>query len=153
MTNKRPHENRIGNRHPEHLNMHQIGPGDLATSEWQQAGLTLPNLDRMHQYRLDRICALLKQQGLAGILLYDPINIRYATGTTNMQVWLLHNAGRYTYVSAEGQVVLWEFDHCDFLADHSKVITEVRPCISWFYFCAGNRIDEQVKNGHMKLMM
>ena len=34
MTNKRPHENRIGNRHPEHLNMHQIGPGDLATSEW-----------------------------------------------------------------------------------------------------------------------
>ncbi|MDQ9124797.1 aminopeptidase P family protein, partial [Acinetobacter baumannii] len=45
MTNKRPHENRIGNRHPEHLNMHQIGPGDLATSEWQQAGLTLPNLD------------------------------------------------------------------------------------------------------------
>lgn len=145
MTNKRPHENRIGNRHPEHLNMHQIGPGALATSEWQQAGLTLPNLDRMHQYRLDRICALLKQQGLAGILLYDPINIRYATGTTNMQVWLLHNAGRYTYVSAEGQVVLWEFDHCDFLADHSKVITEVRPCISWFYFCAGNRIDEQVK--------
>lgn len=145
MKNMRPHQNRIGNRHPEHLNMHQIGPGDLATSEWQQAGLTLPNLDRMHQYRLDRICALLKQKGLAGILLYDPINIRYATGTTNMQVWLLHNAGRYTYVSAEGKVVLWEFDHCDFLADHSKVVTQIRPCISWFYFCAGTRIDEQAK--------
>lgn len=145
MINKRPHQNIIGNRHPEHLNMHQIGPGDLATAEWQQAGLTLPNLDRMHQYRLDRICTFLKQRELAGILLYDPINIRYATGTTNMQVWLLHNAGRYTYVSAEGKVILWEFDHCDFLADHSKVINEVRPCISWFYFCAGSRIDEQVK--------
>lgn len=145
MNSKPLFENHIGNRHPEHLNMHQIGPGDLATSEWQQAGLTLPNLDRMHQYRLDRICALLKQQGLAGILLYDPINIRYTTGTTNMQVWLLHNAGRYTYVSAEGDVVLWEFDHCDFLADHSKVISQIRPCISWFYFCAGTRIDEQVK--------
>ena len=145
MNSKQLFQNRIGNRHPEHLNMHQIGPGELATSEWQQAGLTLPNLDRMHQYRLDRICALLKQQGLAGILLYDPINIRYATGTTNMQVWLLHNAGRYTYVSAEGKVVLWEFDHCDFLADHSKVVSQIRPCISWFYFCAGSRIDEQVK--------
>lgn len=145
MNRKQLFQNRIGNRHPEHLNMHQIGPGDLATSEWQKAGLTLPNLDRMHQYRLDRICTLLKQQGLAGILLYDPINIRYATGTTNMQVWLLHNAGRYTYVSAEGDVVLWEFDHCDFLADHSKVISQIRPCISWFYFCAGSRIDEQVK--------
>lgn len=145
MNSKQLFQNRIGNRHPEHLNMHQIGPGDLATSEWQQAGLTLPNLDRMHQYRLDRICALLKQQGLAGILLYDPINIRYATGTTNMQVWLLHNAGRYTYISAEGKVVLWEFDHCDFLADHSKVVSQIRPCISWFYFCVGSRIDEQVK--------
>ncbi|WP_206460852.1 M24 family metallopeptidase [Acinetobacter baumannii] len=145
MKNMKLHQNRIGNRHPEHLNMHQIGPGDLAISEWQQAGLTLPNLDRMHQYRLNRICALLKQQGLAGILLYDPINIRYATGTTNMQVWLLHNAGRYTYISAEGQVILWEFDHCDFLAEHSKVVTQIRPCISWFYLCAGSRIDEQVK--------
>ena len=51
MKNMKLHQNRIGNRHPEHLNMHQIGPGDLAISEWQQAGLTLPNLDRMHQYR------------------------------------------------------------------------------------------------------
>lgn len=44
MKNMKLHQNRIGNRHPEHLNMHQIGPGDLAISEWQQAGLTLPNL-------------------------------------------------------------------------------------------------------------
>jgi len=145
MNSKLPYSNRIGNRHPEHLNMHQIGPGELAMSEWLQAGLTLPDLDRMQEYRLERICTLLKKQGLAGILLYDPINIRYATGTTNMQVWVLHNAGRYTYVSAEGKVVLWEFDHCDFLADHAKTVTQVRPCISWFYFCAGSRIDEQAK--------
>lgn len=104
MINQKTHQNRIGNRHPEHLNMHQIGPCELATTEWLQAGLTLPDLDRMQEYRLERICTLLKKQGLAGILLYDPINIRYATGTTNMQVWVLHNAGRYTYVSAEGKV-------------------------------------------------
>ena len=73
MTNKRPHQNIIGNRHPEHLNMHQIGPGDLAISEWHQAGLTIPNLDKMQEYRLERICTILKQRELAGILLYDPI--------------------------------------------------------------------------------
>lgn len=145
MNTKPSYQHRIGKRHPEHLNMHQIGPGELAISEWQQAGLCLPNLDQMQQYRLDRICSLLKQQDLAGILLYDPINIRYATGTTNMQVWVLHNAGRYTYVSADGKIILWEFDHCDFLADHAKTITEIRPCISWFYFCAGTRIDEQAQ--------
>lgn len=145
MNHKLPYQSRIGTRHPEHLNMHQIGPGELAISEWKNAGLTVPDLDRMQQYRLGRICHLLKQQDLAGILLYDPINIRYATGTTNMQVWVLHNAGRYTYVSAEGKIVLWEFDGCDFLSDHAKNITEIRPSISWFYFCAGTRIDEQAE--------
>ncbi len=105
----------------------------------------MPNLDRMQAYRLERICNALQQSDLAGILLYDPINIRYATGTTNMQVWTLHNAGRYTYISADGQIVLWEFDQCDFLADHAQNITEIHPSISWFYFCAGTRIEEQAK--------
>lgn len=145
MNTKSSYQNRIGLRHPEHLNMHQIGPGELAINEWKQAGLALPDLKDMQDYRLKRICDQLKRRGLAGILLYDPINIRYATGTTNMQVWVLHNAGRYTYVSAEGKVILWEFDHCDFLADHAHTVSQVRPCISWFYFCAGTRINEQAK--------
>lgn len=145
MSQKIAFQRRIGTRHPEHLNMHQIGPGDLAIAEWKKAGLSIPDIDAIQRYRLQRICNLLRQQDLAGILLYDPINIRYATGTTNMQVWVLHNAGRYTYVSAEGKIVLWEFDGCDFLSDHAKTITEIRSSISWFYFCAGTRINEQAK--------
>ncbi len=145
MTTQPSFQNKIGARDPEHLNMHQIGPGDLAIDEWKAAGLALPNLDRMQEYRLERICKILQKQDLAGVLLYDPINIRYATGTTNMQVWTLHNAGRYAYISADGKITLWEFDQCDFLADHAKNISHIRPSISWFYFCAGTRIDEQAK--------
>lgn len=144
MSNRSPLKKSIQKRDAEFLNMHQIGPGDLALDEWKQHGLTPPNLQAMDQYRLQRICSQLKLHGYAGILLYDPINIRYATGTTNMQVWLLHNAGRYAYISAEGQVVLWEFDNCEFLSEHSCTVQNVRSSVPWFYFCAGSRITEQV---------
>ncbi|TAL81776.1 MAG: aminopeptidase P family protein [Candidimonas sp.] len=127
------------------LNMHQFGPGELATNEWLAAGLELPDLDQVRQYRLSRVRESLRKFDYAGILLYDPVNVRYATDSTNMQVWLLHNASRYVFVPAEGPVVLWEFDHCDFLSDHTTIIDEIRPCVPWLYFCAGDRIPEHAR--------
>ena len=41
----------------------------------------------MRQYRLRRVRDQLAAMDYAGALLFDPINIRYATGTSNMQVW------------------------------------------------------------------
>ena len=78
----------------------ELGPKDLAFQEWEALGITTPNLHRMREYRLDRIVKELKKRDLAGVLLFDPLNIRYATDTTNMQAWIMHNsvrifAGRY----------------------------------------------------------
>lgn len=127
------------------LNLHSFGPGEPAVGEWAQAGLALPNLAAMRRYRLERIRQQLRDADYAGIVLYDPVNVRYATDSTNMQVWLLHNASRYVFVPADGPVILWEFDHCDFLSAHTESVDEIRPCVPWFYFCAGNRIAEQAK--------
>ncbi|PQM60764.1 MAG: peptidase M24, partial [Rhodobacteraceae bacterium] len=33
----------------------EIGPSKLALDEWHKAGLNLPNLSKMRQYRLNRI--------------------------------------------------------------------------------------------------
>ncbi len=125
------------------LNMHTLGPGEEALVEWARAGLTPPDLAAMRRHRLARGRQQLRQADCAGIVLYDPVNVRYATDSTNMQVWLLHNASRYVFVPADGPVVLWEFDHCDFLSGHTDSIDEIRPCVPWFYFCAGDRIPEQ----------
>ena len=43
----------------------------------------------LRAYRLGRLRDELKRRDYAGILLYDPINIRYATGARNMTVWTL----------------------------------------------------------------
>ncbi|MEZ5627408.1 MAG: Xaa-Pro peptidase family protein [Rhodocyclaceae bacterium] len=127
------------------LNMHTQGPGAEALAEWARAGLVLPDLTAMRRHRLARVRQQLRQADYAGIVLYDPVNVRYATDSTNMQVWLLHNASRYVFVPADGPVVLWEFDHCDFLSGHTEVIDEIRPCVPWFYFCAGDRVPEQAQ--------
>ena len=60
-------------------------------------------------YRLARVLAQLKRHECPAILLYDPVNIRYATDTSNMQIWTARNPSRYIMVFADGRIVAWEF--------------------------------------------
>lgn len=124
------------------LTMHALGPGEVAEREWAAKGLRTPDLDIVRSYRLGRVREQLRKYDLAGIVLYDPLNTRYATDSTNMQLWIAHNAARYAFVPTEGPVIIFEFDHCDFLSAHSNVVDEVRVAKPWFYFLSGNRIDE-----------
>ena len=120
----------------------EIGPTGLAFSEWAEAGLTAPNLDRMRHYRLNRLTEQLKRQDYAGLLCFDPLNIRYATDTTNMQLWITHNPVRACFISADGYVVLWDFHSCEHLSAHTPLVREVRHGASFFYFESGNRVEE-----------
>lgn len=103
----------------------------------------LPDRQRMRAYRLARLREQLKARDYAGLLLFDPINIRYATDSSNMQVWILHNQARYAFVAAEGPVVLFDFHNCSHLSDGIETIDEVRPAVPIFYFGAGSRSQEQ----------
>ncbi|MBF8741016.1 dimethylsulfonioproprionate lyase DddP [Pseudomonas guariconensis] len=120
----------------------EIGPTALAFSEWEQLGLEPPHLHSMRAYRIERIKQQLVARDLAGVLLFDPLNIRYATDTTNMQLWTTHNPARACFVSATGHVVLWDFHGCDHLSAHLPLISELRSGASFFYFETGNRTDE-----------
>ena len=127
---------------PNDNNRVEIGPTDLAFNEWEELGLTTPNLDRMRQFRLDRIVAALNEQDLAGVLMFDPLNIRYATDTTNMQLWITHNHARACFVAASGHMILWDFHNCDHLSAHLPLVKEVRGGASFFYFETGDRTEE-----------
>ncbi|NVK02713.1 MAG: aminopeptidase P family protein [Oceanospirillaceae bacterium] len=116
----------------------EIGPTQLAFDEWEARALTAPNLTAMREYRLSRIVQQLEKEGLDGILLFDPLNIRYATDTTNMQVWITHNHARACFVSTAGYVVLWDFHNCEHLSAHLPLVREVRSGASFFYFETGS---------------
>ncbi len=119
-----------------------MGPGEPALTEWATAGLALPDETAMMRYRLDRIVAQLAADDLDGILLFDPMNVMYATYAPNMQVWLLHNQARYAFVGANGRLVLFDYPGCEFLSAHNPFIHEVRPARTFTYFLSGDRTDE-----------
>lgn len=127
------------------LNWHTLGPGEPALTEWRAAGLELPDIDVVLQYRFDRVVDKLAEFGYGGIVLFDPLNVRYATSSTNMQVWIMHNASRYAFIGVDGYCVLFEFSHADYLSDPFPLIDEVRPASAWYYFSAGNTFDAMAK--------
>ncbi|MDA3033244.1 MAG: aminopeptidase P family N-terminal domain-containing protein, partial [Actinomycetota bacterium] len=93
-------------------------------------GTTAPGTTALESGRLDRLRAALAAADCDAGVFYDPINVRYATGTSNMQVYSLHNPCRYAYVPVEGPVVLFDFKGCEHLSDGHHNVAEVRNAIS-----------------------
>ena len=117
-------------------------PGQPALSEWAALGLDLPDLPALRAYRLERVRAQLRARDYAGIVCYDPMNVRYATDSSNMSVWTTHNAVRYCFIATDGPVVVFDFHGCEHLSDHLDLVDEVRPAQASYYFGAGVRFAE-----------
>lgn len=62
---------------------------------------------RLRLERVGRIQAELARANLGGLLLFDPINVRYATGTRNFEAFYLHLKGRHALIPREGKPVLF----------------------------------------------
>ncbi|WP_148254143.1 M24 family metallopeptidase [Aidingimonas lacisalsi] len=84
-------------------------------------------LERVQRYCLARLRAQMTYHGMDAVILFDPVNIRYACGVRNMEVYSRRNPARYLYVAAEGPVVLYEFSACLHLTRGSVVLDEVYP--------------------------
>lgn len=96
-------------------------------------------------YRLARVRKELSERDYAAAVLSDPINIRYCTGTRNMQVWTLHHPARYVVVLAEGPVVLFEFKDCEHISTGLETVDEVRRAVAWYYYAAGPEQETRAK--------
>ena len=107
----------------------------------------LSRIDRkkLNAYRLARLRAELRKRDYMGCLLADPINIRYATGSRNMQVWTMHSPGRWAFVPTEGPITLYEFTSSMHVSEGIETIADIRPTTPWFYFLAGPRCDEKAE--------
>ena len=84
----------LGDNTPNDANRVEIGPTQLAFAEWAAAGLALPDLQAMRKYRWNRLTQHVVDRDYGGVLLFDPLNIRYATDSTNMQLWNTHSPFR-----------------------------------------------------------
>ena len=100
------------------------------------------DIDVVRRYRLGRIKEKLVAMDYAGILLFNPINCRYACDATNMQVWCAHYETRCVFVAADGPLVLFDYSDYPHVAEGIPTIDEYRVHTSFYYFAAGSRGDE-----------
>ena len=107
--------------------------------------ITEGQLRQLRAYRLERVRKQLVEEDLAGIVLFDPVNIRYATGSSNMQVWTLHNPSRYAFVATEGPVILFDYHGAEHLVNNLESLDEFRGATTWFYFVNGPRVEEMAR--------
>jgi Xaa-Pro aminopeptidase len=103
-------------------------------------------LVRARQYRLARVRDQLQAFDCAAILLYDPVNIRYALDASNMQIWTSREATRYALIFADGPAIMFEFKGCHHLCDGLEGIDEVRNSITWNFMCAGDLMESRAQN-------
>lgn len=92
-------------------------------------------------YRLNRVKGQMAHYGVDACLLFDPINVRYATGSRNMQIFTARNGpSRYLFVPLDGPVILFEFTGCEHLAADLETIDEIRPSMTASFVAAGDAI-------------
>ena len=133
---------------PDDDNRIETGPTRLAFDEWAAAGLEAPNLAAMRAHRHARLTKAIADRDIGGILMFDPLNIRYATDAPNMQLWNTHNPFRALLLTADGHMVLWEYKGArySFLSSFNPLVKEVRGGASLFYFSTGDKGEEMASN-------
>ena len=135
----------LGDGTPNDNDRVEIGPTQLAFREWEAAGLTLPDLQRMRTYRWRRLVDAVVARDYGAVLMFDPLNIRYATDSTNMQLWNSHNPFRACMVCADGHMVVWEYRNSPFLVTFNPLVRELRSGASFFYNVCGDGTERDAK--------
>ena len=122
-------------------------PTDMALKEWQLKGLELPDISIINSYRKERVIRQLQENNVDAVLLFDPLNIRYATGTSNMLLWNTHNPFRSCLVFDDGYCILWDYQESNHYVESNYLyIDEVRTGASMFYFAKGDKVKSAAEN-------
>ena len=107
-----------------------------ADSSWQPdagPGLWLTDTEpasvdtqQLRAGRLARLRDMMREKDYAGLLLFDPFNQRYATGSRNMFGYFLRNSTRYFFVPTEGPVILFEYPQSAHVSTGLETVDEAR---------------------------
>jgi Xaa-Pro aminopeptidase len=101
------------------------------------------DLRMVRGYRQQRVRLEMAKRNISAVILSDPINIRYATGTRNMQIFSQRNAPARYLLLTHDRSILYEFTGCLHLADGFETVDEVRPASTASYVAAGPAIKQR----------
>lgn len=98
-------------------------------------------LSAVRRGRLNRLRGEMIARDIGAVVLVDPVNLRYATDTRNMQIFSARNPARYAFIAAEGPVVLFDFAGCGHLAQGVETVDEIRIATTASYVAAADRLE------------
>lgn len=102
--------------------------GDAANAMWlSDSEPPAVNTKRLRDGRLARLRSWMTEAGYGAVLLFDPYNQRYATGTRNMFGYFLRNSTRYFFVPASGPIVLFDYPQSYHVSTQVDTVDEARP--------------------------
>lgn len=101
------------------------------------------DLAEVRRYRLASVRREMAVRDIDAVVLSDAVNVRYATGSRNMQIFTSRNApSRYLVLTAD-RSILFEFTGCEHLADGLETIDEVRASSTASFVAAGRDIADR----------
>jgi len=107
--------------------------------------ISAETLSAVRRGRLARVKAEMARRDIGALVLVDPVNVRYATDTRNMQIFTARNPARYVFIAADGPVVLFEFAGCEHLGQGVETVDEIRVATTVSYVASGGRIEEATR--------
>lgn len=123
--------------HAERSDLHGLAQLDRAP---EVEGI---DLVAVRTYRQQRVRQKMAEYGVDAVILSDPVNIRYATGTRNMQVFSMRNAPSRYLLLTQNRSILFEFTGCLHLEEGYETVDEVRPSKTASFVAAGPHIAER----------
>jgi Xaa-Pro aminopeptidase len=91
--------------------------------------------------RLAKLRGWMAEAGYGAVVLFDPYNQRYATGSRNMFGYFLRNSTRYFFIPTRGPVVLFEYPQSYHVSLVLDTVDEARPS-KLVWSSVSNRDDE-----------
>ena len=121
----------------------------MTTLDWSHERISWPeivdlapesegiDLEAVRRYRQDRVREQMRINGIDAVVLSDAVNIRYACGARNMQIFSSRNAPSRYLLLTQDRSILFEFTGCEHLGDGFDTIDEVRASSTASYCAAG----------------
>ena len=110
-----------------------------------RSSLPFSTLTAARSYRKRLMVEQVVKHDCAAILLFDPVNIRYALGVSDMQHWASHNPFHYALVFVDGHAIGFEYAGAEHLAKGLGTVDEIRTANPFFYMYSGPYLEERAE--------
>lgn len=127
-----------------HIDLVDMPPRRVSNSGISPYDSSKPDYDAvvLRAERLQKVRAMMVKHEFDAVLLLDPYNQRYATGSRNMFGYFLRNSTRYIYIPVSGPIILFEYPGSAHISTWLETIDQART--SKMVFAAVNGRDASV---------